>query len=146
MRQQDLEFYSGVVGSWNLNQIANVDQTPLEFCFNTKGASHSKKCENTVWTRSTRSDHDKRQCTVQLAVFAEGEPTVKPLLIFKGTGQRIPEKETKQYDSRVVFKFQENAWCDEDIMVFWLRYMWNAQRNYFWGKKVKSSVKNALQL
>ena len=90
-----------------------MDQTPLEFCFNTKGATYSTTGEKTVWARSTGSGHDKMQCTVQLTVFADGEPRMKPLLIFKGTGQRIPEKETRQYDSRVVVKFQENAWCDE---------------------------------
>ena len=36
---------------------------------------------------------DKRQCTVQLTVFADGEPRVKPLLIFKGTGARIALRE-----------------------------------------------------
>ena len=29
-----------------------------------------------------------------------------------------------QYDSRVVVKFQENAWCDEPIMRFWVRRCW----------------------
>ena len=85
MKQQDLEIYFGVVDPWNVNQIANMDQTPLEFCFNTKRARHSRKGENTVWTRSTGSGHDKQQCTVQLIVFADGEP----LLIFKGTSQLI---------------------------------------------------------
>ena len=126
---------TGAVGPWDLNQIANMDQTPLEFCFNTKGATYSMTGEKTVWARTTGSGHDKRQCTVQLTVFADGEPRVKPLLIFKGTGQRIPVKETRQYDSRVVVKFQENAWCDEEIMVFWLRYMWNAQNKFLAERK-----------
>ena len=34
-----------------------------------------------------QSGLDKRQCTVQLTVFADGEPRVKPLLIFKGLGE-----------------------------------------------------------
>ena len=49
---------------------------------------------------------------------------MKPLLIFKGTGQRIPDREKRQYDPRVVVKFQENAWCNEEMTVFWLRNMW----------------------
>ena len=49
---------------------------------------------------------------------------IKPLLIFKGTGQRIPDREKSQYDPRVVVvKFQENALCNEELMVFWLRNM-----------------------
>lgn len=46
---------------------------------------------------------------------------MKPLLIFEGTGQRIPDREKRQYDPRVVVKFQENAWCNEEMTVFWLR-------------------------
>ena len=75
------------------------------------------------WTLTTGEGHDKSQCTVQLTIFADGEPRIKPLLIFKGTGQRIPDREKRQYDPKVVVKFQENAWCNEEMMVFWLRNM-----------------------
>ena len=61
---------------------------------------------------------------MQLTIFADAEPRIKPLLIFKGTGQRIPDGEKRQYDPRVVVKFQENAWSNEEMMVFWLRNMW----------------------
>ena len=84
-----------------------------------------------VWTRTTGSGHEKRQSTVQLTVFTDGEPRFKLLLIFKGTGKRIPEKEMKQYDPRVVVKFQENAWCDADMMIYWVRHLWNSQSTYF---------------
>ena len=133
-KQRDfLGIQTGAAGPWDLNQIANIDQTSLESCFNTKGATYSTTGEKTVWARSTGSGHDKMQCTVQLTVFADGEPGLKPLLIFKGTGQRIPEKETRQYDSRVVVKFQKNAWCDEEIMVVSLRYIGTPER-IFVGK------------
>ncbi|CAH3147685.1 unnamed protein product [Pocillopora meandrina] len=52
-----------------------------------------------------------RDCTVQLTIFADG------------TGQRTPDGEKRQYDPRVVVKFQENTWCNEEIIVFWLRNM-----------------------
>jgi hypothetical protein len=39
-------------------------------------------------------------------------------------GKRIRLTETVQYDSRVVVKFQENAWCDEAIMRFWVKRCW----------------------
>ena len=38
---------------------------------------------------------------MQLNMFADQVPRVKPLIIFKGTGKRIAIKERKQYDSRV---------------------------------------------
>ena len=121
----------GAIGPWNLSDIANMDQTSLEFCFNTKGATYETKGGKTGWTRTTGSGHEKRQCTVQLTVFEDGEPRIKPLLIFKGTGKRIPDKEIKQYDPRVVVKFQDNAWCDEDMMIYWVRHLWNSQSAFF---------------
>lgn len=113
----------GIVGPWELRDIANMDQTPLQFCFNTKGASYAEKGEKSVSTRTTSGGHDKGQCTVQLTIFADGEPRIKPLLIFKGTEQRIPDREKMQHDPRVVVQFQENAWCNEEMIVFWLRNM-----------------------
>ena len=75
------------------------------------------------WTRTTGEGHDKSQCTVQLTIFSDDEPRIKPLSIFKGTGQRIPDREKRQYYPKVVVKFQENEWCNEEMMVFWLRIM-----------------------
>ena len=100
-----------------------MDQTPLQFYFNTKGATYAEKEEKSVWTRTTGEGPDKSQCTMQPTIFADGEPCIKPLLIFKGTEQRTPDREKRQYDPRVVVKFQENAWCNEEIIVFWLRNM-----------------------
>ena len=114
----------GIVGLWKLHDIANMNQTPLQLFFNTKGATYTEKGKKSVWTRTTGEGHDKRPCNVQLTIFANGEPRIKPLLIFKGTGQRIPDREKRQYDPRVVVKFQEYAWCNEKMMVFWLRNMW----------------------
>lgn len=48
--------------------------------------------EKTVWCRTTGSGHNKRQCTVQLTIFADVEPRGKPFIILKGKGQRIPAK------------------------------------------------------
>ena len=64
-------------------------------------------------------------CTVQITVFADGVPRVKPLLIFSGKGLRIQEKERDQYDKRVRVVFQPNAWCDEPTMKDWIYTDWN---------------------
>lgn len=53
----------GIVGPWELRDIANMDQTPLQFCFNTKGATYAEKGEKSIWPRTTGEGHDKRQCT-----------------------------------------------------------------------------------
>lgn len=109
--------------SFELATIANVDQTPLPFSF-TKGEGYDVRGAKTVWHRGAGSSLEKRQCTVQVTIFADGEPRVKPLLIFRGKGLRISQAETRAYDSRVVVKFQPNPWCDEEIMLFWCHHMW----------------------
>ena len=80
------------VGRFTLQQIANVDQTPLPFSF-TSGGTYADTGDKTVWVRSGISGLDKRQCTVQITLFADGEPRVKPLLIFRGKGKRIALRE-----------------------------------------------------
>ena len=55
--------------------------------------------------------------------LADGKPRVNPLLIFQGTGKRTALSELVRYDQRVVIKFQPNAWCDEDMMKFWVQQM-----------------------
>lgn len=77
-----------------------------------------------MWHQGAQSGMEKRQCTVQLIIFADGEPHVKPLLIFRGQGKRISKKEKEAYDKRVVIKFQKKAWCDEAIMKSWVAEMW----------------------
>jgi len=67
---------------------------------------------------------------MQLTIFTGGKPRIKPLLIFKGTGQQIPDREKRQYDPRVVVEFQENAWCNAEMMVFWLRNMWKKPKMF----------------
>ena len=63
-----------------------------------------------VWCVSGPSGQDNRQCTVQLTVFGDGIPRVKPLVIFRGKGLRISKQEKTQWDKRVCVCFQQNAW------------------------------------
>ena len=107
------------LGKFSFSTVANVDQTPLPFTFN-KGQGYDKKGTKTVWHQSGL---EKRQCTVQLTIFADGEPRVKPLVIFRGTGKRISKKEKEAYDKLVVVKFQSKAWCDEVVMKSWVEEM-----------------------
>ena len=51
-------------------------------------------------------------------------PRVKPLLIFRGKGMRITKKERESWDKRVSVTFQENAWCNEKVMLEWIRKDW----------------------
>ena len=85
------------MGQFSLSTIANSDQTPLPFMFN-KGQGYDQRGAKTVWHCGAQSGLDKRQCTVQLTIFTDGEPRVKPLLIFRGKGLRISQTERKKYD------------------------------------------------
>ena len=122
-RKARTEESSGPLGRWTQRHIANVDQTPLPFTF-TDGATYADTGEKTVWVRGGASGLDKRQCTVQLTLFADGETRVKPLVIFRGKGVRITFLEKLQYDRRVAVTFQENAWCDEKVMDGWVCQHW----------------------
>ena len=90
---------------FTLSQIANMDQTLLPFSF-TDGPTYDTTNASTVWVRGAGSGLDKRQCTVQLTIFADGEDRVKPMVIFRGTGKRISLREKVLYDKRVSVVFQ----------------------------------------
>ena len=53
---------------------------------------------------------------------------------------RIADKESKCHDNRVVVKFQENAWCDKGIMLFWVKNMWNAGNMFTSEKRLRLLV------
>ena len=70
------------------------DQTPLPFVLD-DGKTYANKGSSEVWCISGSFGLDKRQCTVQLTIFADGVPRVRPLVIFRGKGLRITRKEQK---------------------------------------------------
>lgn len=84
------------VGRYKLSHIANMDHTPLPFSF-ADGPTYSETGASTVWVRGGASGMDKRQCTVQLTIFADGVPRVKPLIIFHGKGMRNTLREKVNY-------------------------------------------------
>ena len=73
-----------------------MDQTPLPFSF-ANGATYADTGAQTVWVRGGASGMEKGQCTVQLTIFADGVPRLKPLLIFRGKGLRISLREKVEY-------------------------------------------------
>ena len=64
---------TGPLGKYSLDRTANVDQTPLPFCF-TDGPTYEDTGSSTVWVRSGASGLEKWQCTIQLTLFSDGEP------------------------------------------------------------------------
>ena len=58
-------------GTFQLGDIANMDQTPLPFVLN-DGRTYDTTGAEEVWCSSGASDLDKWQCRVQLTVFGDG--------------------------------------------------------------------------
>jgi len=98
----------GPLGKFELKQSANVGQTPLPFTV-TYGTMYEDTGASSIWVRGGASGLDKRQCTVQLIIFADGESRVKPLIIFWGKGKQITFREKVHYDCRVHVAFQVNS-------------------------------------
>jgi hypothetical protein len=97
-----------------------MNQTPIPFEY-LDGRTYNKTGEPTVWLQSSQSGRDKRQGTIQLTIFTDEEPYVKPLIFFYGigVGTRILA-EMKGYDPRVVVKFNPKAYTNAENMVEWL--------------------------
>ena len=110
-------------GTYGDCDIANMEQTPLPYVLD-DGKTYDMVGAMEVWSQSGQSGLDKRQATVQLTVFADGVARVRPTLIFRGTGKRIPVEEKKQYDIIVRVMYQKNAWCDEAVMKDWIQTEW----------------------
>src|SRR5579862_6686145 len=89
------------LGSYTLDTIYNMDQTPLPFDFN-NGKTYENVGSKSVQAKCTSSGLDKRQATVQLCIRADGINDVRPTIIFRGTGQRVKKAETRQYDKNVI--------------------------------------------
>lgn len=109
------------VGRYRLQNICNMDQTPLPFEY-LEGQTYNTTGEKNIWIQSSStSGWDKRQGTIQLTVFADGVPRVQPLVFFrgKGIGSTIVE-EGRRYDSRVVVKFNPTAYANSTNIVEWL--------------------------
>lgn len=108
------------VGRFMLQNICNMDQTPVPFEY-LEGRTYNQIGEKSIWLQSSKSGWDKRQGTIQLTVFADGVARVKPLIFFrgKGTGSTITS-EQRLYDNRVVVKFNPTAYANSSNMLEWL--------------------------
>ena len=100
----------------------NMDQTPLPLELDDK-KTYEKRDAEEVWSATGQSGLEKRQCTVQLTIFADGS-TLPPLIISRGKGLRIKAVENQQWNKRVKIVFQSKAWCGEAVMKSWVKEDW----------------------
>lgn len=100
----------------------NVDQVPLPFVVD-DGITMDFVGAERVWVKQLGSGLDKRQCTLQLCIRAEGEQP-KPCLIFRGQPHKRTKdqkEEAKGYDSDVYVLWQKSAWADGATCLKWTK-------------------------
>ena len=86
LRYSIVKFHSKMLhirrfATYQMNDILNMDQTPFPFVID-NGKRYAKKGSSKVWCATHGSGLTKRQCSVQVTIFADGKPRVKPLVIF----------------------------------------------------------------
>jgi hypothetical protein len=100
-----------------------MDQTLLPFEY-LKGRTYAKKGEKTIRLKSQRSSWEKRQCSLQIIVFANGVPCCKPLIMFKGkpsSKDRRRFAEMKKYHPSVVVIFNDKAYANTLNFLQWIK-------------------------
>ena len=75
------KFYSKALrtqrcGTYQIKDIANMDQTPLPFVMDDE-KTYTDKGSFKVWCPTHGSGLNKKQCSVQLTIFADGKPPAK---------------------------------------------------------------------
>ena len=111
-------------GTFASCNFANKDQTHLPFVLD-NGRTCDAKCSEDVWFSSGKSGLDNRQSSIQLTVFADGIPRVRPTIIFRREGKHIKASEKGSWDKRVKVYFQNKVWCDEQLMKGWACDEWD---------------------
>jgi hypothetical protein len=121
----DCELNVPVVGRFKLSEMGNMDQTPLAFDF-MGSRTYESKGVKTVFQKESRSGWDKRQCTLQVAVYGDGVLRCRPLLLFhgaeKGDSRRVAE--VRRYHPEVEVLWNPKAWANEKTMLYWIKHMW----------------------
>ena len=102
-------------GTFSLADNANMDHTPFPFVMDDV-ETYNQTGSKGIRCASSSSGLEKRQCTVQLTIFADGVSRGRPLVIFRGKGLCIKAEDKRKWDKRVKVLFQKNGWCDEKMM------------------------------
>jgi hypothetical protein len=80
-----------------------------------------------------RSGWEKRMCTLQICVFADGVIRIKPLLIYKGAGGKKSKaliNEYKRYDPRVIVIFNPKAYANTQVLIDWVKNQYSTASAY----------------
>jgi hypothetical protein len=119
------------VGRFKLSEIGNMDQSPLAFEF-LKGRTLARRGDRTIALKGAKSGWEKRQCTLQIYVSADGIDRCKPLLMFKGKakGDSRRKQERKKYHPGVVVIFNEKAYANTSNLIDWIKQQYSMASAY----------------
>jgi hypothetical protein len=121
-----------VVGRFKLSEISNMDQSLLSFEF-LKGRTYTRRGDKTVRLKGIKSGWDKRMCTLQIIVFADGIMRCKPLLMFKGKPKVRDYRrkaEYKKYHPGVVVIFNDKAYANTSNLIDWVKNQYSTASAY----------------
>eukprot|EP00966_Prymnesium_polylepis_P055972 1295149-Prymnesium_polylepis.1 len=127
-------------GKYLPHQRLNVDQVPLPFIVDMDYTLEEKGAKR-VAINQLGPSLSKRQCTAQVCFRPEpppppppdASPEVKrkykdnlmeqppPCLIFRGTGQKISQRELDAYPPELLVLWQPKAWVDRPVAVDWVK-------------------------
>ena len=85
-------------------------------------STYDEKGTSRVWIAGSPADDGKRFCTLNMIVRANNGDPSKPRcgqpklgIIFRGTGQKVGQKERDGYHPDVMVRFQKKAWADDEL-------------------------------
>lgn len=103
-----------------LGQIGNADETPI--CFDMpRNYTVNMKGAKQVIVKTT--GHEKTRVTVMLCVTADGEKLPPYVILNRKT---VPKKD---FHSGVIVRAQSNAWMTSELMVDWLKSVWETRKD-----------------
>jgi hypothetical protein len=123
-KQRAADVEASRIGRFLPCNISNMDQTPLPFESSSTGRTYDQTGNKTVMVKGGPSGWDKRKCTLQTTLHADGIAHTRPLLMFagkEGTGNRNRQGEMKQYHKGVDVIFNPKAYCNSKAMLGWLK-------------------------
>ena len=77
-------FLSSTPSSFVLEGVESLSLATLQIWIKPRYHLSSTKGEKEIWCATAASGLDKCQCTVQLTIFADGKPRVRPTIISEG--------------------------------------------------------------
>jgi hypothetical protein len=83
-KTRSLEIEATQIGRFLPCHIINIDQSLLSFELTSTSRTSDYKGNNTVFLKGGPEGWEKRNCTLQIAVIADGHINIKPLLIYVG--------------------------------------------------------------